>query len=456
MSSASKQRTERVPRTTRRKLLMTAGAGAAAFGLGQLGWGPYVQRGALAADKSLRIIQWSHFVPPYDVWFDQFAKDWGKANNVEVKVDHIPHLEIPARAAAEVAAQSGHDLFAFNGVGGPFLYAKHVRDMTKLVSDTEKKYGKVSSVGRGVAYDAARKRWNGYPDYYIRFPGLYRKDLWDEIGMTPDSWDDIRVGGAKLKAKGHPVGIGLGHSVDPTLSWRGVLLSYGGAETDGSGKNVTFNSKETLEAVKFVRALYKEAMTPEVLSWDDASNNQYLQSGKACWIHNPISAYRSIQKTNAELAEKVHVWKTPKGPVRRICCGSPNSYVIWKFAKNPEAAEAFLRHYAANWSKAFVESTGYNNPVFDNIVPKPMPILSNDPTSKPPDKLNILQTANEWMCTYGWPGPGTPAVAEVVANYILEDLMSRVATDKQTPEEGIAQAEKLMKAIFEKWSTITG
>ncbi|MGH9115885.1 MAG: hypothetical protein ACRDWW_08665, partial [Acidimicrobiales bacterium] len=25
----------------------------------------------------LRILQWSHFVPAYDTWFDPFAKDWG-------------------------------------------------------------------------------------------------------------------------------------------------------------------------------------------------------------------------------------------------------------------------------------------------------------------------------------------------------------------------------------------
>jgi multiple sugar transport system substrate-binding protein len=34
-------------------------------------------RKAQAADKELKIIQWSHFVPSYDKWFDQFVKDWG-------------------------------------------------------------------------------------------------------------------------------------------------------------------------------------------------------------------------------------------------------------------------------------------------------------------------------------------------------------------------------------------
>ena len=63
---------------------------------------------------TLRIIQWSHFVPAYDKWFDNiYVKRWGEANDTEVLVDHINQADIPARAAAEVAAQSGHDLFFF-------------------------------------------------------------------------------------------------------------------------------------------------------------------------------------------------------------------------------------------------------------------------------------------------------------------------------------------------------
>ena len=32
----------------------------------------------------LKILQWSHFVPQYDVWLDPFAEAWGDANGVDV------------------------------------------------------------------------------------------------------------------------------------------------------------------------------------------------------------------------------------------------------------------------------------------------------------------------------------------------------------------------------------
>jgi multiple sugar transport system substrate-binding protein len=449
MSSTDKVRGMR---TARRTFLKATGAGLAAAGLGAALPTPFLGRG-LAATKSLKIIQWSHFVPDYDKWIDAFAGAWGEKNGVDVKIDHIPHLELPARAAAEVTAQAGHDLFHFAGAGGPHLYMRHLEDLGPLVGEFEGRYGKVGLIGRQIAYDIESRTWPAFPDYFISFPGLYRKDLWGEIGMTPDTWEDLRVGGAKLKAKGFPVGIGLAHHVDANVSWRSVLWSFGASVQDASGKRVAINSKEALEAVRFARALYKEAMTPEVMSWDDASNNLLLASGKGSYIHNPISAYRTIQNANPELADKIFVWKTPAGPAQRLACGSPNSYGIWKFARNKETALEFLRHYAEHWAEGFKASTGYNHPVFADLVPKPMPILSNDPSSHPPDKLTVLETVNDWHAVYGYPGPAGPAPDEVANAFIVPDMMAAAATDKMTPEDAVKWAENEIRQIYKKWIT---
>jgi multiple sugar transport system substrate-binding protein len=435
---------------TRRRVLARAGLGLAGLGLAPAFSAPFVSR-ADAQTKSLTIVQWSHFVPAFDTWFDKFAKDWGAKNGVAVTVDHIPEQNIAARAAAEVAAQSGHDLFMWNGAGGPHLYRKYLIDMTKFVDYVEKKYGKASVIGTQIGYNLDDKTWSAYPDFYINVPGQYRKDLWDEIGMTPDSWDDVRIGGAKLKKKGHPVGISLAHSNDPNLSWRAVLWSYGGAVQDKTGKEVVLDSKETLEAVKFVTALYKEAMTSEVLSWDDASNNKYIDSGVASFILNPISAYRTAQKINPKLADNIYFWKPPKGPSMRLSGAAPNSYGIWKFAKNKDAALDFLKYYVDNWTDAFKAATGYNMPVFANMVPKPMPILSNDPTSHPPTKLAVTETSDEWSAVCGYPGPSWAATDEVYNDFVLCDMMTKAATGAMTPQEAVKWATNETKLIFKKW-----
>jgi len=84
-----------------------AGVGALAAAAATSGLAP---RAARAQQKTLKIVQWSHFVPGYDKWFDgEFCKQWGEKNDTRVVVDHISIGEINARAAAEVAAQKGHD-----------------------------------------------------------------------------------------------------------------------------------------------------------------------------------------------------------------------------------------------------------------------------------------------------------------------------------------------------------
>ena len=84
----------------RRKFLKAAGAGVAGGSL--LTMLDARQAPAQIKGTTLRILQWSHFIPAYDAWYDKFAKEWGEKNGVKVRVDHIPHLDIPARMAARI------------------------------------------------------------------------------------------------------------------------------------------------------------------------------------------------------------------------------------------------------------------------------------------------------------------------------------------------------------------
>ena len=177
----------------------------------------------------------------------------------------------------------------------------------------------------------------------------------------------------KLKAKGFPIGIGLAHHDDSRASWRAIMWSFGGSEVAKDGKTITYNSKEVREALKFNKALYKDAMTPEVLAWDDASNNRLLASGRGSWIHNPISAYRTIEGQNKELADKIWVQLSPKGPVIRRSFANCRAYGITKFSKNPDGSKAFLEALVDNYKDGFRASTGYDMPFLRDYAKGPYP-----------------------------------------------------------------------------------
>ena len=195
------------------------------------------------------------------------------------------------------------------------------------------------------------------------------------------------------------------------------------------GKTITYNSKEVREALKFNKALYKDCMTPEVLAWDDASNNRLLASGRGSWIHNPISAYRTIEGSNKELADKIFVSLSPKGPVTRRSFANCRAYGVTKFSKNADSAKAFLEALADNYRDAARASTGYNMPFLKNYAKPPFPIISEDPKLKP------LEQDAEYHFTTGYPGPLTPAADEVYQQFVMVDALAQFATDKMDLEQ---------------------
>src|SRR5437016_6054353 len=256
------------PTVTRRSFLKVTGAGATGGAL--LAMLDARQAPAQLKGTSLRVILWSHFVPAYDAWIDDFAKKWGEQNGATVRIDHIPHLELPARYAAEFAAGAGHDLIYFAGQILTGQYYRHLVDLSDLANDLGTRYGPWMPSAKSAAQVAGV--WYAVPDYFISIPVLWRKDLFESVGRpAPKTWDDLRVAARLLRPKGHPTGMQFSHCNDANHNWRALLYCFGAKETDASGQSIELDSKETREALRFAKALYDEGMTPEVLSWGRAA-----------------------------------------------------------------------------------------------------------------------------------------------------------------------------------------
>jgi multiple sugar transport system substrate-binding protein len=69
---------------------------------------------ARAQQKTLKILQWKHFVPSYDEWFNgTYIKKWGEENATNVIVDNVGVGDIDKLAKAEIEVKRGHDLVLF-------------------------------------------------------------------------------------------------------------------------------------------------------------------------------------------------------------------------------------------------------------------------------------------------------------------------------------------------------
>jgi multiple sugar transport system substrate-binding protein len=435
---------------SRRDFIKAAGAGALAAGVGPA---IIIPGRAHAAKKKLKIIQWVHFVPPYDEWFNKtYIKEWGEKNDTDVSVDNIGIGFLPARAAAEVGAQKGHDLFLF--MSPPAAYEDQVIDHAEIYQECRRKYGDPLDLAIKSTYNPKTKKYYSLSPAFVPDPCNYRKDLFDGIGMTkgPDTWDDIRIGGRKIKQQfGNPVGIGLSQELDTNMAMRALMYSFGSSEQDRDG-NVVINSKQTLEAVKFVKALYEEAMTDEVFSWDPSSNNRAMLAGKLSVALNAISITRTAEKENPEMSKKIYVIKTAKGPVRRIGLEHVMPcYAIWKFAENKEGAKKFLVDYIGNFKKAFLASEFYDFPCFPKTLPDLQQQIANDPKAHPPDKYKVLGDVLDWATNVGYPGYSNAAIDEIFTTWVIPNMFAKAAKGVLSPEDAIREAETACKRIFAKW-----
>jgi len=451
----------------RREFVTTTGAAAVAAALGPTVW---IKR----PQKTLKILQWSHFVPSYDVWFDKYAKDWGTAHGVEVTVDHIALADLRTRATAEVAAQQGHDLFQF--LSPPGAFEPQVLDMASVVQEAERANGPILDLCKRSTYNPVTRKWFGFSDNYVPDPGDYLKSFWTEIGMPdgPVTWEDLVKAAPLIKGK-HPeiqipIGIGMAEELDSNMAARAMLWSFDGSVQD-QNENVVLKSDHGREALEFGVRLFKAGMNPSVLSWNAASNNQALNARTTGYILNSISAYRTAQDNKLPVADDIFFVGALKGP-RGTGWASEHVmgiYVIWKFAQSPDTAKAFLVDLIAHYRDAVLGSKLYNFPSFPGSVADPGTALaqkpasgnrwldqvtSNDPFgSNPPGKLKPIATALQWATNIGHPGPANPAESEVFDTFVLPTMFASAATDRMPAKQALEEAHQQVKKIFEKWRT---
>ncbi|HET7651382.1 MAG TPA: extracellular solute-binding protein, partial [Gammaproteobacteria bacterium] len=398
------------------------------------------------AGTTLTITQWSHFVPRYDKWFDQYAADWGKANNVNVTVNHINLADLASSLSSAIAARKGSTLYEM--IAPPAAFIQGLQPLNDVNAAASKAFGKRNGVCLHSSYLPVKHEWYGFCHGWVPDPGDYLISQWKKVGYPngPESFDDLLKGGEAIyKQTGIPVGVGMSPEIDSEFYARSLIWSFGGSIQDAHDK-VTFDSPQVVKAVAYQAQLYKAAETPEVFTWNAASNNQTFIAGQASYIQNSISFYRSAQGVHPEVAADTGFRPGLKGPTGEVhqTAHVYYIYVLPKYVTNRteiRAAKKFLLDLVANYSNATYSSELYNFPAFASTVPQLTEKggwLDHDPFgSQPPDKLEVLRNAQDWTAWLGYPGYANPAVSEVYQEHLISAMMASVAQGKETPEEAV-------------------
>jgi multiple sugar transport system substrate-binding protein len=395
---------------------------------------------ARAQPREITYLCWNNFAPLMDKKQNELAQRFTKDTGIKLRIDYVAHPQQPAKYASEVQTQAGHDLVEMR-MHFPWLYEPQLADVSDLVTELEKKHGKVLSSG----YEAAHVKnvWRAVPMYHGMFTPCYREDLFKKAGLKiPDTWEDLYVVGKELKKMGNPIGIPISQNYDSISTAGAVLWCHGAKEIDKDGKTVAINSRETAEVVEWYRKVYRDCMEPEVLSWTDASNNESLQQGKAGWIHNPVSAYIVAKQKKLPTADTINHHRSLGGPAGRHETDVPRSIGIWKFSKNAALAKEWIRYLIGRrevYDEWIMAADAFNLPIYEKLTDHP--VLRSDP------KYAALASPGVQYHLYGWPAPPTDKIQLITNSFIVPNMLAKAVTGTAT-KDAIAWAENEMKKIM--------
>jgi multiple sugar transport system substrate-binding protein len=422
-------------RISRRRFLRSSAITVGALSLTTLDRAP-----ARAQKRELTFLSWNHFVPASDDELRKQAEAFSQQAGVSVRVDTIAHLQLPAKRAAEAQSQSGHDLLLTGGAD-PFLFENQLADVADLVDELGKKYGGWYPFAAESCQ--TKSGWKGVPWFWISFPATYNMAHFKKAGLEyPKTWAELLHHGKILKKQGNPVGIAISHCADANTTYWSVAWCQGAKVLEADGKTPAINSEKTAQVIEWYKELYKDAMEPEVLSWDDASNNRCILAGKCSWIHNPISPYNAALKEKMPIADDINHHPSPAGPAGTHSAPPISGISIWKFSKNVALAKDFLKFLfqKENYDAWIVASNAFNHPPLRHLADHP--IWARNP------KFAMLPKEAEFAHPRGWPAKPNDAVGRIEVNYILPDMVAKAVNGMPTKRamewahDQVAQAVK--------------
>ena len=425
----------------RRNFLKTTGGAAAVLASAKM---PAIAQGT----PEVHILRWNDFVPACDaILKTKLFPAAEKALGIKVKFETVNANDLQARITSGIQAGAGPDVIMLNN-NHPQLYKASLVDVSDVAAEISKDQG--SWYKAALANCSSGGKFFGVPMDYVGGLNSWRVSMFKDIGLNefPKTWDAYRDAGKKLKAKGFPIGQSLGQSFgDPVGFAYPFLWSFGGAEVDDKGK-VAINSKETIEAVKYMTGFWKDSMDEGGLAWDDSSNNRAFLASTISSTLNGASIYieasrKPDQYKTADgkpLKDDILHAPLPAGPKGQFGLHLVQSHVIPTYSKNQKAAKDLLRfmHTKANYEQWFETGQGFYTPASSGWETHKM--WAANPVMAP------FATIGKTGLAAGYPGESNAKAAEVLSKYLIGNMFA-AAVKGQSAEDAVKACEAQLKSI---------
>ena len=391
----------------------------------------------VASSADLAIWGLQAFNKDADALITQMAKDFGKAQGLDVQYVIVPANVLTERLASAFEGKAAPDAFMQLGQNSQY-YAQN--GLTKPIDDVlaglrARDGGIYESVVPQAIYEG---KAHSVPIEIDLVPMFARKDLIAETGLpVPETWEDLRkVTQAIVKKNPHYTGLGLplSNANDSESQLRMLFWSFGAAMFAEDGKTITWNSPETIAAYQFIKDMYAEGTIPRnVVTWDDGGNNTAYQTGRAAFIMNPPSVYSWMVENDKKLLENSALINIPKGPGekgRSATLLGTFSWLVSSQTKKEALAKEWINFFfqPENYEKLIQTTGGRWYPVFPAVA-KSMPLFRDNPSF-----ANFHDLATNGL-PIGYRGTPTPLASQVYTAKILSTSVQQVVIDGKSPHE---------------------
>jgi ABC-type glycerol-3-phosphate transport system substrate-binding protein len=287
--------------------------------------------------------------------------------------------------AAETQAKAGHDVMTFI-TWDIQNYADSLEPVDDVMQRLTATNGEVNSVGTYLA--KSKGHWVAVPASngtqtkppcarisWFKKHGLDLQAMYparEDKNALQDTWTwEAFLKYAELAAKDgmtFAMGMGGGLNTDATDLHGAMFAAFGGTLIDAEGKS-QLQSDGTRQALEYAQRLVK-FYPADAVSFDDASNNRALISGKSALIFNPPSAWAVAKRDNIAVASDCWTFPAPSGPKGRFVPTQSYFWGTYSFSKNKAAGKDLVEFLMQrdNIEAREIASEGYDLPPYAKLT----------------------------------------------------------------------------------------
>jgi len=413
--------------------------------------------------QTIRVLYKEDYYPGLNVWFTDSLIAWadqaGYALDLATMRAFAGQGPPAEKLAAAAASGTPPDLISHDMDLDALIQNEALSVVTPLLEDVAAKWGSPAARQRNDLY--VDGQWWGIPFFVRSDGGWFQRSIWEDAGIDihgvrqyVDLWD-VCLAVSRPEEGIYGWGTTINRCGDADWFRKRVMHGWGAYVQDESGEMVTFNSPEMVEAMTFMTRLYEDEryepmLPPDIMAWQDSSNNEAYQAGKLAYTQNGGTVYAKLVRDSSPLAEGTGFHAPCGGPVNEEFNSlNSSNWLIPAGANNALGAREAILHFVLDGERmeaVFSHAPAYCLPAYDGLW-RESAFIQGHATAR---EMEGVATDPEGVIPGQYPGPAhNPAMSAASSAGIEHEMVVSILKGVSV-QEAVADCHDAYVRIFQE------